>query len=131
MKLPFINTEQYMAEHNDFGNMGEQMAQEYLEQNGYKILETNWYSGHHEVDIIALKGDILAFVEVKTRRTVIWGEPQLFVTKEKQRSYISLANRYVRMNNRNEEVRFDIIAILLSSNQRKIEHIEGAFTTIF
>jgi putative endonuclease len=120
-----------MAEHNDFGNMGEQLAQEYLEQKDYKILETNWRSGHNEVDIIAIKSDILVFVEVKTRRTVIWGEPQLFVTKEKQRSYIALANKYVRMNNRNEEVRFDIIAILLNNNQRKIEHIEGAFTTIF
>ena len=75
--------------------------------------------------------ETIVFVEVKTRRTVIWGEPQLFVTKEKQRSYIALANKYVRMNNRNEEVRFDIIAILLNNNQRKIEHIEGAFTTIF
>ena len=119
-----------MAEHNDFGNMGEQLAQECLEQKGYKILETNWRSGHNEVDIIAVKGDILIFVEVKTRRTVIWGEPQLFVTREKQRSYIALANKYVRMNNRNEEVRFDIIAILLTNTQRKIEHIEAPFSTI-
>ena len=79
------------------------------------------------IDIIY---DILIFVEVKTRRTLIWGEPQLFVTREKQRSYIALANKYVRMNNRNEEVRFDIIAILLTNTQRKIEHIEGAFSTI-
>ena len=123
--------EKKIDKRHNFGQHCEFMARTYLEQQGYLILETNWRSGHNEVDIIAIKSDILVFVEVKTRRTVIWGEPQLFVTKEKQRSYIALANKYVRMNNRNEEVRFDIIAILLNNNQRKIEHIEGAFTTIF
>lgn len=119
-----------MAEHNDFGEMGELLAQEYLLNNGYQILETNWHSGHKEVDIIALKDDILAFVEVKTRSSSAFGEPQLFVTREKQRSYIALANSYVQMHNRNEEVRFDIIAILLNKYNKEVKHIEGAFSTI-
>ena len=119
-----------MAEHNDFGNRGEVLAQEYLVKKGYKMIETNWHYGHHEVDIIALKDEMLVFAEVKTRRTAVFGEPQIFVTREKQRSYISLANKYVNMYNRNEEVRFDIIAILLNKHQQSVEHIEGAFSAI-
>ena len=119
-----------MAEHNDFGSMGEALAQEHLQKNGYEILETNWHCGHNEVDIIAKKDDTLVFVEVKTRKTSVFGEPQLFVTKEKQRSYIFMANNYVQRYNRNEEVRFDIIAILMNNSQTEITHIEGAFSTI-
>lgn len=119
-----------MAEHNDFGASGEQMAREFLVNEGYTILETNWRHHSHEVDIIAKKGDILAFVEVKTRNSRFLGEPEVFVSRAQQRSYISVANAYVKLNNRQEEVRFDIIAIILNSKESTVKHIAGAFSTI-
>ena len=119
-----------MAEHNDFGATGEQLAREFLAQEGYAILETNWRYLSHEVDIIALKGDILAFVEVKTRNSRFLGEPEIFVSRTQQRSYISVADAYVRQYNRQEEVRFDIISIVLNSKEHSVKHIEGAFSTI-
>ncbi|MBO4740152.1 MAG: YraN family protein [Bacteroidales bacterium] len=119
-----------MAEHNDFGATGEQMARDFLVNEGYTILETNWRHRSHEVDIIAKKGDILAFVEVKTRNGRFLGEPEVFVSRAQQRSYISVANAYVQGNNRIEEVRFDIISIVMNSKENSIKHVAGAFSTI-
>ena len=119
-----------MAEHNEFGNTGETIAQESLLQNGYKILETNWHHRHKEVDIIAEKNNMIVFIEVKTRKSAFFGEPELFVTREKQKSYIQVANAYVLQNHRKEEVQFDIIAIVLNSLGKHIKHIENAFSAI-
>ena len=58
-----------MAEHNDLGKWGEQVAVDYLQRKGYEILERDWKSGHRDLDIIALDGDTIVFVEVKTRRS--------------------------------------------------------------
>ena len=119
-----------MAEHNEFGNTGETIAQEYLLQNGYKILETNWHHRHKEVDIKDEKNNMIVFIEVKTRKSAFFGEPELFVTREKQKSYIQAANAYVLQNHRKEEVQFDIIAIVLNSLGKHIKHIENAFSAI-
>ena len=61
------------------GKKGEQMAADYLRSKGYQILETNWRMGHLEVDIIAIGNNMLVFVEVKTRATNAFGEPEVFV----------------------------------------------------
>ena len=73
-----------MAEHNDLGKLGEELAVEFLEKNGYSILETNWTFQKAEVDIIAKKDGILAVVEVKTRSSIDFGLPQDFVKPNKQ-----------------------------------------------
>ncbi len=119
-----------MAEHNDFGAAGEQLARDFLINQGYTLLETNWRHLSHEVDIIAQKGDILAFVEVKTRNSRFLGEPEVFVSRTQQKAYIAVANAYVQQNNRSEEVRFDIISIIINSKERSVKHIPGAFSTI-
>jgi len=77
-----------MAEHNITGQKGEQMAAEFLEKNGYKILETNWRFMNLEADIIAEKSKILVIAEVKTRKSNYFGEPESFVTKQKQKNLI-------------------------------------------
>ena len=72
-----------MAEHNDLGKFGEEMAVEYLRKDGYTVLETNWTFQKAEIDIIAQKGTILAVVEVKTRSSLEFGLPQDFVKQKK------------------------------------------------
>ena len=116
-----------MAEHNDLGNLGEELAIEFLQKNGYTILEANWTFQKAEIDIIALKESCLAVVEVKTRSSIDLGLPQDFVNTKKMQLLVKAANEYVVQNDLDVNVRFDIIAIHKYNNQFNIEHIEEAF----
>ena len=119
-----------MALHNDTGNIGELLARQYLEEKGYAIMKTNWRRGKNEVDIIAYMEGLIVFVEVKTRSRQDYGEPEEFVTIEKQRAYVRMADKYVVENNRTEEVRFDIIAIEKDGDDYRITHLENAFSAV-
>ena len=112
---------------HDFGKLGEEIAVNYLIDKGYQILERNWRLGHKEIDIIALDGKTLVIVEVKTRKTNVFGDPDIAVGIEKQRMLVLAADAYVRYKNLDIDVRFDVISILLSDTDKQIEHIEDAF----
>ena len=117
-----------MASHNDLGALGEKIALEYLLEKNYQILETNWVCGHKEVDIIAKDGDTIVFVEVKTRHSKCLVDPEITVDSYKQRHLIWAANSYVNRYQYDNDVRFDIISIIVNpNNEKKIEHIEDAF----
>ncbi|WP_341220229.1 YraN family protein [Polaribacter atrinae] len=116
-----------MAEHNELGKKGEKLAIEFLLKNGYKILETNYRYLKAEVDIIAQKGEILAAVEVKTRSSDYFEEPQDAVKAKKIKLLVSAIDYYVVEKDLDVEVRFDIIAIIHQKKNTKIEHLEGAF----
>lgn len=118
-----------MADHNELGRLGEEKAVEFLVNKGYVILECNWRYRKLEIDIIALNEGILVVVEVKTRSSSGFGLPQDFITKAKIRHLIQAANQYVKMQSRQEEIRFDILAILKKGNDYSIEHLEDAFYT--
>ncbi len=116
-----------MAAHNDFGKLGEELAVDYLTGKGYKILERNWHNIHKEIDIIAKDGKFLVVVEVKTRQTDEYGDPDIAVTKKKQRMLIAAANAYIFKNQLDVETRFDIISIVFKDGEPVIEHVEDAF----
>ena len=116
-----------MAEHNDFGKLGEELAADYLVGKGYVILERNWRNIHKEIDIIAKEGGDLVIVEVKTRQTDEHGDPDMAVTKRKQRMLIAAANAYILKYNLDTSTRFDIISIIFRDGEPVIEHIEDAF----
>ena len=116
-----------MAEHNDLGKLGEELAVDFLEKKGYEILETNWVFDKAEIDIIAQKENILAVVEVKTRSTIEFGLPQEFVKPKKIQLLVKAINEYVNKNDLDVEVRFDIVAIHKENNNYNLEHIEEAF----
>lgn len=116
-----------MAEHNELGTLGEELAVEFLEKNGYKILETNWTFQKAEVDIIAQKGTLLAVVEVKTRSSIDFGLPQDFVKPKKIQLLVKAINEYVISRELDVDVRFDIIAIQKENKGFVIEHLEDAF----
>ena len=121
-----------MAEHNITGNIGEALARGHLERQGFAIMETNWRRGKHEVDIIAYKEGLIVFAEVKTRRDLEHRTPEEFVDYKKQRAYVRMANDYVVKNQREEEVRFDIISVYIAPVPEDcyIEHIENAFSPV-
>ena len=120
-----------MARHNDLGKWGEGVAADYLEQQGYSILERGWRTGHKDIDLIAFKQGILAFVEVKTRKNNAYIQPQQAVDRHKIKLLMTAANRYICNNNIDAEIRFDIVAITGTDySNYKIEHIEQAFLPI-
>ena len=116
-----------MAEHNKKGVEGEQIAQNYLSNLGYKILETNWRFQKAEVDIIAKNNNFLVFVEVKTRANNLFGDPQTFVSEKKQALFKSAAEGYLEQKDLDYEIRFDVISVILGAQKAKIEHFKDAF----
>jgi len=116
-----------MAQHNELGKKGELIAADFLQKNGYKILETNWVFQKAEIDIIAQKDSILAIVEVKTRTSADFGLPQDFVKGKKIQNLAKAVDQYMNENDLDLEVRFDIIGIVLNKQETTIEHLEDAF----
>jgi putative endonuclease len=116
-----------MAEFHDLGKKGEEIAAGYLKKAGYNILKKNWKFGRHEVDIIAENKDFLVFAEVKTRSEELLLPVGDIVNREKQRSIILCAEKFVEWNNVSKESRFDIILIIITEEGEKIDHIEDAF----
>lgn len=115
-----------MANHNDVGKLGEQIAKKNLEEKGYTILAHSWRWGKGELDFIAQQGEILVFVEVKTRKKITFGMPEEAVSQKKQTLMYELAVEYMYRTQYEAEFRFDIISIILEP-QQEIRHFEDAF----
>ena len=116
-----------MAYHNELGKIGEQLATDYLLRNGFTVLERNFVYEKAEIDIIAEKDDFIIVVEVKTRNSAFFGDPQDFVTKDKIKLLVKAANEFLISNNIEKEVRFDIISVLKNKQIEQIEHFKDAF----
>ncbi|WP_400076025.1 YraN family protein [Winogradskyella sp. R77965] len=116
-----------MAQHNELGKKGEQLAVDFLLKNNYNIIERNYRFDKAEVDVIAQKDDILAIIEVKTRSTIDFGNPQDFVKPKQIKNLVKAVDEYVNVNDLDIEVRFDIIAIVKEEKGFVIEHLENAF----
>jgi putative endonuclease len=120
-----------MAEHNELGKKGEDLAVDYLQENGYKILERNWTFKKAEIDIIAQKDLFLAVIEVKTRSSLDFGLPQDFVKPKKIQLLIKAVNAYINYREKDFcddlNIRFDIIAIHKDGETFAIEHLTDAF----
>ena len=106
------------------GDIGEQIAVDYLKKQGYKILERNVEYAGVEMDVVARDGKTLVFCEVKTRANTVYGRPVEAVTRKKQLRYIQGAKGYMVSNKvKNTDVRFDVIEVL----DDEINHIKSAF----
>lgn len=115
-----------MAAHNEFGRAGEDVAVDFLTEHGYDVLDRNWRSGHKELDIVAEKDGVLVVVEVKTRKTAMYGRPEESVSPLKIRKIVLAADAYVRYNRLDMPVRFDIISIV-AGKDGAVKHIVDAF----
>lgn len=117
-----------MAQQHETGKAGEELARQFLEGEGYRILEANWRYSRAEVDIIAMDGPVLVFVEVKTRSTDAFGRPEEFVSRRKQKLLAMAAGAYMEAIGHDWEVRFDVIAILYRSEvDFELQHLKDAF----
>ena len=115
--------------HLALGSLGETLARQALEREGYAILATQYRTPRGEIDIVARDGPCLVFVEVKARRTVERGTPAEAVTPRKQRRVIVMARDYLARHQTDAtECRFDVVAILLPDDvPPTIEVIRNAF----
>jgi len=110
-----------------FGKFGEWEAKRYLEAQGYRILETNWRHKRWEVDIIAKDGDVLAFVEVKSRTSEAFGLPSSFVDAKKRQNLLAAAKIYLDLSRHAGDIRFDIVSVLVRGRETSVELIKDAF----
>lgn len=116
-----------MPEHIELGKRGELLAIEYLESRGYKILENNWKSNRREIDIIAIDNNEIVFIEVKTRRSNYYEDPEEAVNIKKQKYLINAAEDYIFSNKIDLDARFDIISVICDGRNHSINHIKEAF----
>lgn len=115
----------------EIGRLGEKKAQIYLFKNGYKIIETNFHSRRGEIDIIAQKGDVIAFVEVKTRANNSLIDPVEAVDKTKAKKIIVTAQKYLTDKNIDLQPRFDVCEVMFNRfdmSFKVINYIKNAFS---
>ncbi|VAX24653.1 hypothetical protein MNBD_IGNAVI01-1734 [hydrothermal vent metagenome] len=111
------------------GDKGEDYACDLLVEKNFKIIKRNYRYGHGEIDVVAQDGDVLVFVEVKTRKNLEFGHPISGVTRAKQRQIRKIAEAYlIEHDITDTDCRFDVVGVLLQGNERPvIDHIENAF----
>ncbi len=116
------------------GRTGEEIARRHLKRRLYRIIETNYRSRYGEIDIIARRGNIIVFIEVKARSGKLLGEPFEAVGPRKQLQIRRMAAMWLAQHQHDErigscEFRFDVISVLLAENggAREFRHIKDAF----
>jgi putative endonuclease len=111
------------------GDRGEQLAADYLARGGWTILHRNFRLGHREVDLVARRGEVVAFVEVKTRAGLGYGHPLESITAKKRREVQQVAAAWVERHGKDGDVyRFDAVSVLVrAGGEPVIEHVEDAW----
>ncbi len=114
-----------MYERHVLGREGEKVAVEYLKKQGYNILETNFFCRQGEIDAIALDGNYIVFIEIKSRTNTEYGLPSEAVTKRKLEHMIKAIKYYIYIRNlENENIRIDVIEVYVKENKYYINHIK-------
>ncbi len=116
-----------MAQHNELGKAGEDEAVRYLMSKGYRIVNRNWRFYGYEIDIVAEIDPYIVFVEVKTRASALYGNPEDFVGKSRRKRMVEAANHYLIENNIDSPARFDVIGIVWDGKGFELDHIDDAF----
>ncbi|MCF8357500.1 MAG: YraN family protein [Prolixibacteraceae bacterium] len=118
-----------MAQHTDLGKKGEEIAINHLVNKGYTIRDRNWYYQKLEIDIVAVDGDELVIVEVKTRSARIYEDLRDSISSRKIRFLVNAAEAYIMEHDLNMDTRFDVIGIKwFGEDKFTIEHFPDAFS---
>jgi putative endonuclease len=117
-----------MAQHIESGKLGEQLAADYLQQRNYTVLHRNWRHSYHEIDIIALKNEVVHFVEVKLRSSKNYGLPEEHVSKKKFKFLTQAADQFLFLHPEYKHIQFDILAInTIPNREAEFFFIEDVF----
>ncbi len=112
---------------NTLGREGEGLAVSFLRKQGYRIIKKNYRTPFGEIDIIAQDGEVVVFVEVKTRSGDAFGPPFEAVDRRKREKIRNVALSYLKKIRKEPAARFDVLSIDLDGRREKIEHIKDAF----
>jgi|SRR5579862_84838 len=113
---------------NQFGELGERIAARWLEKSGWKILARRYRSGRRDIDVVAERDGLIAFVEVKARTGSAFGSPVEAVHRRKQRELSKSAQSWIDRHGRSgESYRFDVMGVLLKEKRVFVRHVAGAF----
>lgn len=114
------------------GDLAEQLVVEHLERDGWLIRDRNVSFRQGELDVVAEKGDVLAFVEVRMRASAVWGDPAATVSRAKQRKVVLAAMQYVQQRRLHQRgLRFDVASVIGHGPDARVELIPGAFDAGF
>jgi putative endonuclease len=116
-----------LAKHHKLGKEGELIAFMVLQRDGFTILETNWRFQKAEIDIIAKKDGFLIFTEIKTRGSKKFGKPSDAIDIKKIALYKDAVEGYLEQHPSEDEIRFDVVNIIIGKDETQIEHIPNAF----
>lgn len=116
------------AVRQEFGEMGERVAERWLKRQGWRIMQRRFRSGHRDIDLVVERGGVVAFVEVKARSGIRFGDPVEAVGWKKQRELARSARVWIDRHGRSQEsYRFDVIGVWLAGDRVRVRHIENAF----
>lgn len=116
-----------MANHNELGKRGEDAVAKMLRDWGYTIVTRNWFHEKYEIDIIACNEEWIVFVEVKTRTSDQWGNPEEAISKGKIKRMVEAADFYLIDNDIEQPARFDVASVTVNGQKLEIEYFEDAF----
>ena len=116
-----------MHARSTLGAAGERLAATHLEKQGFEIVDRNYRCRAGEIDLVAARGDLIVFCEVKTRRSDRWGEPSEAVDYRKQARLRRLAGAWLTEKGGRGEVRFDVISVLVENGRTQLVHLPDAF----
>lgn len=107
----------------DLGQLGENLAEKYLEEKGYRTLARNFRTRFGEIDLVMQDGEYLVFVEVKTRRSLACGEPHEAIDARKQAQLLKMAEKYLAKNPVETDLRFDGVSVYMRESKEEAEEI--------
>ena len=113
----------------EFGELGERIAERWLRHHGWRVVQRRFRSGHRDIDLVVERDDVVAFVEVKARHGAEFGDPVEAVNWSKQRQLVRSASVWIERHGRpSESYRFDVIGVLVEGERVRIRHVANAFS---
>jgi putative endonuclease len=117
------------AARQEFGELGERIAERWLRRQGWRVLQRRFRSGHRDIDLVMERDGTVAFVEVKARRGSQFGDPVEAVNWNKQKQLVRSASTWIDRHGRpSESYRFDVVGVLVEGDRVRVRHIANAFS---
>jgi len=117
------------AARQEFGELGERIAERWLKRQGWRVVQRRFRSGHRDIDLVVEREGTVAFVEVKARRGLAFGDPVEAVNWSKQKELVRSASVCIDRHGRPaESYRFDVVGVLVEGDRVRVRHVPNAFS---
>jgi putative endonuclease len=117
------------AARQEFGELGERIAERWLKRQGWRVVQRRFRSGHRDIDLVVEREGTVAFVEVKARRGLAFGDPIEAVNWSKQKELVRSASVWIDRHGRPaESYRFDVVGVLVEGDRVRVRHVPNAFS---